>query len=94
MQRKDYPNAITALKAATADNPSDVYAFYRLGLAYMYSTPPDYDHAVWYIARAVALAQAAKNPAGDDINTFLKRAYVNYHGNDTRALRHHCPIGC
>ena len=83
LQRKDYPNAITALKAAAADNPSDVYAFYRLGLAYLYSTPPDYDHAIWYIARAVALAQAAKNPAGDDINTFLKRAYVNYHGTDT-----------
>jgi len=82
LQRKDYPNAITALKAATAGNPSDVYTFYRLGLAYMYSTPPDYDHAIWYIARAVSLAQAAKNPAGDEINTFLKRAYVNYHGND------------
>jgi tetratricopeptide (TPR) repeat protein len=82
LQRKDYPNAITAYKAAIAGNPSDVYTFYRLGLAYMYSAPPDYDHAIWYIARAVALAQAAKNPAGDDINTFLKRAYINYHGND------------
>jgi tetratricopeptide (TPR) repeat protein len=82
LQRKDYPNAITAFKAATEGNPSDVYIFYRLGLAYLYSTPPDYDHAVWYIARAVALAQAAKNPAGDEINTFLKRAYINYHGND------------
>jgi tetratricopeptide (TPR) repeat protein len=83
LQRKDYPNAITAFKAATAGNPSDVYTFYRLGLAYIYSTPPDYNNAIWYIARAVSLANAAKNPAGDEINTFLKRAYVNYHGNDT-----------
>ncbi len=82
LQRKDYPGAITALKAASEDNPSDVYTFYREGLAYLYSTPPDSDHALWYIARAVALAQASKNPAGDDINKFLKRAYVNYHGND------------
>ncbi len=82
LQRKDYPNAITALRAAVDDNPANVYTFYRLGLAYMYSTPPDYDHAVWYISRAVALAQAAKNPAGDDIDKFLKRAYINYHGND------------
>ena len=82
LQKKDYPNAITAYKAAIADNPSDVYTFYRLGLAYLYSAPPDYDHAVWYIARAVSLAQAAKNPAADEINTYLKRAYVNYHGND------------
>jgi len=83
LQRKDYPSAITALKSAGADNPSDVYAFYRLGLAYMLSAPPDYNNAIWYIARAVALAQAAKNPAADDINKYLKRAYVNYHGTDT-----------
>jgi tetratricopeptide (TPR) repeat protein len=82
LQRKDYANAITAFKAAVDDNPSDVYTFYRLGLAYMYSTPPDYDHALWYIARAVALAKASSNPAGDEIDKFLKRAYVNYHGND------------
>lgn len=82
LQRKDYGAAITSFKAAAEDNPSDVYTFYRLGLAYLYSSPPDYDHAVWYIARAVALANAAKNPAGAEIDKFLKRAYVNYHGND------------
>jgi tetratricopeptide (TPR) repeat protein len=82
LQHKDYANAVTAFKAAVDDNPSDVYTFYRLGLAYMYSTPPDYDHALWYIARAVALAKASTNPAGDEIDKFLKRAYVNYHGND------------
>jgi len=82
LQRKDYANAITFLRAAADDNPSDVYTFYRLGLAYLYSSPSDYDHALWYTARAVSLAQASKNPAGDDIDKFLKRAYVNYHGND------------
>ena len=50
----------------------------------MYSSPPDNDHALWYIARAVSLAQAAKNPAGDEIDKFLKRAYVNYHGNEEK----------
>ncbi len=82
LQRKDYANAITAFKAAGEDNPSDVYTFYRLGLAYLYSSPPDYDHSLWYIARAVSLARAAKNPAADEINNFLKKAYINYHGND------------
>jgi tetratricopeptide (TPR) repeat protein len=82
LQRKDYASAITSLKAAVDDNPTDVYTFYRLGLGYLYSSPSDYDHAIWYIARAVSLAQAAKNPAADDIGEFLKRAYVNYHGND------------
>jgi tetratricopeptide (TPR) repeat protein len=83
LQRKDYAGAITALKAADTDNPSDVYGFYRLGLAYLYSAPPDYDNAIWNMARAVALAKASKNPSADDINNFLKRAYVNYHGTDT-----------
>jgi len=83
LQRKDYANSVTALKAAVTDNTTDVYDFYRLGLAYLYSTPPDYDNAIWYIARAVSLANAAKNPAGDEIGKFLKRAYVNYHGTDT-----------
>jgi tetratricopeptide (TPR) repeat protein len=82
LQRKDYPSAMTSFKAAAEDNPGDFYTFYRLGLAYLYSTPADYDHAVWYIARAVSLAQASKNLAGDDIDKFLKRAYVNYHGNE------------
>jgi len=83
LQRKDYAGSITSFKAAAEDNPSDVYTFYRLGLAYLYSSPSDYDHAIWYIARAVSLANAAKNPAGTEIENFMKRAYVNYHGNDT-----------
>lgn len=82
LQRKDYPSAITSFKAGAEDNPGDVYTFYRLGLAYLYSSPSDYDHGVWYLARAVSLAKASKNPAGDEIDKFLKRAYVNYHGND------------
>jgi tetratricopeptide (TPR) repeat protein len=82
LQRKDYAAAIVGFKAAAADNPSDVYTFYRMGLAYLYSSPPDYDHGVWYVARAVSLANASKNPAGADIDKFLRRAYVNYHGND------------
>jgi tetratricopeptide (TPR) repeat protein len=82
LQRKDYPNAVSALKAAATGNPSDVYTFYRLGLAYIYSSPPDYNNAFWYLARAVSLANAAKNPAGDEINTYLKKAYINFHGTD------------
>jgi tetratricopeptide (TPR) repeat protein len=82
LQRKDYPAAIAGFKAAAEDNPSDIYTFYRLGLAYLYSSPPDYDHGVWYIARAVSLANASKNPAGAEIDKFLRRAYVNYHGNE------------
>lgn len=82
LQRKDYAAAITSFKAAAEDNPADPTTFYREGVAYLYSSPPDYDHAVWNIARAVSLAKASKNPAGSEIEGFLKRAYLNYHGNE------------
>ncbi len=81
-QRKDYASAITQFKTATEDNPSDFYAFYNTGLAYLYSTPRDYDHAVWSMARAVALAKAAKDPNGEGFEKYLKQTYVGYHGND------------
>ncbi len=82
LQQKDYPAAITSFKAALQDNPSDVYTNYRLGLAYLYSSPPDYNDGIWYISRADALAKASSNQAEGDIQKFLKRAYVNYHGTD------------
>jgi tetratricopeptide (TPR) repeat protein len=82
LQRKDYAAAITSYKAASEDNPSDWYVFYRMGLAYLYSNPRDYDHAIWYISRAVDLAQAAKDPNGDEFNKYLKQTYIGYHGND------------
>jgi tetratricopeptide (TPR) repeat protein len=83
LQNKDYANALTALKAATEDNPNSVYAVYWMSLAYLYSTPPDFNNAIWYGARAVSLAKAAKDPNADAWDKFLKQTYVNYHGTDT-----------
>lgn len=83
LQRKDYAAAVTALKAATDDNPSSYYATYWMGLAYYYSTPRDYDNAIWYNARAVDLAKAQKDPNADGWEKFLKQIYVAYHGTDT-----------
>ena len=82
LQRKDYAAAITSYKAASEDNPSDWYVFYRMGLAYLYSNPPDNDHGIWYIARAFDLAQAAKDPNAAEFEKYLKQVYVNYHGNE------------
>lgn len=82
LQRKDYPRAITYLRASAEDNPTDVFTFYRLGLSYLYSTPPDYSHAVWNIARSVALARASNNPAGPEIDKFLRGIYLCKLGND------------
>ena len=82
LQRKDYPGAITAYKAATEDNPSDEYSFFRMGLAYLYSNPHDYDNGIWYLARAVALAQTANDTNAAEFEKYLKQTYVGYHGND------------
>jgi hypothetical protein len=82
LQRKDYPTAITSYKAAGEDDPTNVYTFYNMGLAYLYSNPHDYDHGIWYIARAVDLAQTAKDPNATEFNNYLKKTYVGYHGNE------------
>lgn len=82
LQRKDYAASVTSFKAAAEDNPSDMYTFYRLGLAYLYSTPPDYNNGMWALARSVALGKASNNAQVDEIDKFLKKAYVNYHGNE------------
>ena len=82
LQKKDYPGAITAYKAATEDNATDFYAFYRMGLAYLFSNPRDYDHAIWYMAHAVSLAQAARDQNAEAFQKYLKQTYVGYHGND------------
>ena len=82
LQRKDYAAAITSYKAGSEDNPSDWYVFYRMGLAYLYSNPPDHDHGIWYIARAFDLAQFAKDSNAGEFEKYLKQVYVNYHGNE------------
>jgi tetratricopeptide (TPR) repeat protein len=82
LQRKDYANAITAFKAAAEDNPSDVYTFYRLGLANLYSAPPDYDNGIWNLARSVGLARAANAPNAEAIQKYFDQAYVSRHGSN------------
>lgn len=82
LQRKDYAAAITSFKAAEEDNPTDLYIAYRLGIAYLTSSPPDYDNAFWQIARSVSLGKAAKAPDEPGIEKYLRSAYSNYHGNE------------
>ena len=83
LQRKDYPTAIAALKAAIVDNPSDIYTFYRMGVAYISSQPPDTDHAVWCIWRVqFSPGQAGSNNSSAEISDYLKKVYINYHGNE------------
>lgn len=82
LQRKDYAGAVTFLKAAAEDNPSNSYGFYWLGLSYLNLTPRDYDNAVWNMARAISLAKAARDPNADAWERYLRQTYIGYHGND------------
>jgi tetratricopeptide (TPR) repeat protein len=82
VQRKDYASAITALKAAADDNPNDNLIFSLMGQAYLFSKPPDYDNAIWYLARSVALAQAAHSPNAAALEKFYGQVYVSRHGSN------------
>lgn len=82
LQQKDYANAITYLKAAGEDNPSDSYTASFLGQAYLYSTPPDFNNALWFLARSVALAKASNSPNAAALQKFYSQVYVGRHGSD------------
>ncbi|HUY15203.1 MAG TPA: hypothetical protein VMX16_16475 [Terriglobia bacterium] len=82
LQQKDYANAITYLKAASEDNPSVSYTASFLGQAYYYSKPPDYNNALWYLARSVALAKASNSPNAAALQKFYSQVYIGRHGSD------------
>ncbi len=82
LQQKDYANAITYLKAAAEDNPSDSYTASFLGQAYLYSNPPDFNNAIWYLARSAALAKASNSPNAAALQKFYSQVYVGRHGSD------------
>ncbi len=71
---KDYPAAITAYKAQLALNANDPVANYRLGLAYLQSTPALSLDGFWALARAVDL----KIQDGDKVKDYLRKTIVNY----------------
>jgi tetratricopeptide (TPR) repeat protein len=82
LQKKDYASASTYLKAATEDNPGEALPSYLLGQADLYSSPPDYNDAIWYLARSVSLAKAAGNANASEFQKFFDQVYVNRHGSD------------
>jgi len=82
LQQKDYANAITYLKAAADDKPTDSYTLSFLGQAYLYTKPPDYGNGLWYLARAAAMAQQQKTPNAAALQKFYDQVYVGRHGSD------------
>ena len=74
IQLKDYPAAIEAFKTALAVNPKDAVSSYRLGLAYLSSTPPQALDGFWALARAIAL----KVPDDAKIKDYLRSRILQY----------------
>ena len=74
---KDYPNAIGFYKAVLALNPDEAITNYRLGQAYMASTPPQTMDGFWYIARAVT-SKSATQQQSTQLKTYLRKLFANY----------------
>lgn len=74
LQLKDNAAAIQAFKNALTNKPDDAVSEYRLGLAYLQSTPPQYLDGFWALARAVDL----KVPDSDKIKDYLQKQILVY----------------
>jgi tetratricopeptide (TPR) repeat protein len=74
LQLKDYPGAIEAFKAALAANPKDAVSSYRLGIAYVSATPPQYLDGFWALARAIDL----KVPDDAKVKDYLRSRILQY----------------
>jgi tetratricopeptide (TPR) repeat protein len=74
LQLKDYPAAVEAFKTALVNNPKDAVSSYRLGIAYLSSTPPQALDGFWALARAINL----KVPDDAKIKDYLRSRILQY----------------
>lgn len=81
MAVKDYPNAIKYYKAVLAVNPDDAITSYRLGQAYMGSTPPQALDGFWYIGRAVS-SKSATQDQSTKLKIYLRKVIAGYQGGN------------
>ena len=83
-QAKDYAGCITHLRPVADANPADFSVVYPLALAYWPdpktpTTPENSLNAIWYSARASAIAPAQLQA---QIEKYARGLYVRYHGGD------------
>jgi len=83
-QKQDYPACITELKPVADANPTDFSVVYPLALAYWPDpkkpAPPESTlNAIWYSARASAIAPAQLQA---QIEKYARGLYVRFHGGD------------
>jgi len=83
-QSNDYAGAITALKPVSDANPQDFTVVYPLARAYwpdpkIPATPENSRNAIWYAARASAIAPAQ---AQAQIEKYARGLFVRFHAGD------------
>ena len=83
LQLKDYPAAVQAFKNALTNKPDDNVSAYRLGVAYLGMSPPQYLDGFWALARAIDL----KVPDADKVKDYLQKQILAYEqpGCDSQA---------
>jgi|HubBroStandDraft_6_1064221.scaffolds.fasta_scaffold00980_8 tetratricopeptide (TPR) repeat protein len=74
LQLKDNAAAIDAFKMALANNPTDAASEYRLGVAYLGSTPPQSLDGFWALSRSINL----KIPDDKKIRDYLRAQILAY----------------
>ncbi len=77
MTMKDCASAVESYKAVLAGTPDDAITSYRLGQAYMCTTPPQEVDAFWAFARAVT-AKNANQQQSTKVKDYLRKLIVNY----------------
>ena len=80
MVSKDYPNAIKYYKAVLAGQPKpevEAITEYRLGQAYLGSTPPQQIDGFWHVGRAIT-SKGATQQQVTQLKTYLRKLIVNY----------------
>jgi len=82
LQAKDYAHARPFYLKAIQIDPTNLQDIYQLSIADLEMAPLDID-GLWYIAKAINMAQAAGNQQGaQSMRAYGKAKYHRYHGSD------------
>jgi len=73
-RKKDYAAAERAYDVLVNFTPEDPSVNYRLGLAELQRSQPEYEHGFWHLARAVAL----NVPKKDEVKDYLTKGVAAY----------------
>ncbi len=82
LQQKNYSQTIKSLEAAAQDEPDNVLIYSLLGQAYYNESPREINKAIWNLARAVSLSQAANSPNAAELQKSYSQVYEAQHGSN------------